>query len=107
MHKIMTIAALLGGVLLTPAPSRAEPGGELLERVKSIESRSHQARIAILREADACIQAARTREAYRACEEKEKEARQALREELKPQREALRAEVHARRAERETGNGRF
>ena len=47
------------------------------------ESYSHNKRISILQEADACIKNAKSKEAYRVCEKKEQEARSDLRKEMK------------------------
>ncbi|HES75760.1 MAG TPA: hypothetical protein ENO09_01990 [bacterium] len=96
--KHMTLLAI--SALMASGTGYASPPAErqnLFNEFKQIESRSHQARIAILQEAEICIQQAQNREAYRACEEKEKAGREALREELKPQREALKAKFHAAR----------
>lgn len=64
---------------------RDEHFGEL----RDLESESHQARIRILQQADACIKAAATPEAYRQCERQEQDARQSLRESMKSRREDL------------------
>lgn len=56
----------------------------LLARHKARESLSHRERIRILQEAEVCIQASQTLDAYRACEERERAARQALREQSQP-----------------------
>ncbi len=98
--NIKTMAILIGATLGLGSVSHAAPAAEnpaLFNAFKQIESRSHQARIAILQEAEICIQQAQNREAYRACEEKERAGREALREELKPQREALRAKLQIAR----------
>ena len=65
----------------------------MLDKLKAIESHSHHSRIRILREAEACIQAAKTPQAYRSCEQKEAQAREQLREELRPRHQALREEA--------------
>ncbi|MEW5837971.1 MAG: hypothetical protein AB1717_03970 [Pseudomonadota bacterium] len=88
---------LLSAGLTQAAPPPAHP--ELFAEFKRLESRSHQGRIAILQEAEICIQQAQNREQFRACEQKEKAGREALREELRPQREALRAKIQAIRQE--------
>jgi len=59
--------------------------------LKEMESDSHQARIQILQQADACIKAATSPDAYRQCEQKEKESRQALRESTQSKRANLMA----------------
>lgn len=83
--------------LISPAQAAlASPQNELFNQFKQLESLSHLGRIAILQEAEVCLQQAQSREAFRACEEKEKQARLALREELRPQRELLRAEMQSR-----------
>jgi hypothetical protein len=53
-----------------------------LEKAVNIESYSHQERIKILQEADACIHNAKTKEEFRACEEKEKQEREQLRQKV-------------------------
>jgi hypothetical protein len=80
------------------APATPQRGnGQHLNQAVQIESQSHQERIGILNRADACIKAAKTPQAYKACETQEKQERQALRDKLKPQKEALRAEVQQQR----------
>jgi hypothetical protein len=94
--SLAAITALAGAVFAAPAQAE-QP---LFEAYRDLESRSHQERIRILQEADACIRAAADREALRACEAKEREARQALRAEVEPKRQALRAEFKALRQTR-------
>jgi len=94
--KTRALTLLAASALLATGLAQATPANnDLFEQFKQIESRSHQGRIAILQEAEICIQHAQNREAFRACEEKEKAGRQALRAELKPQREALREQAKA------------
>jgi hypothetical protein len=98
--KTVLSTALIATTLIISSIASAAPAPTpemqaLFEQFKQIESRSHQGRIAILQEAEICIQQAQKREAFRACEEKEKAGRQALRAELKPQREALREQAKA------------
>ncbi len=98
--KTVLSTALIATTLIISSIASAAPAPTpemqaLFAQFKQIESRSHQGRIAILQEAEACIQQAQKREAFRACEEKEKAGRQALRAELKPQREALREQAKA------------
>ena len=64
---------------------------ENFSALRELESESHQARIQILQQADACIRAASTPEAYRQCEQKERSARLELRELMKTKRQALMA----------------
>jgi|GEM_PF-1827695 len=84
----------------------AAPAGEhptpMLDKLKAIESDSHRSRIRILEEADRCIEAADTAQAYRDCERKEKQAREHLREELRPRHQALRQEARQWRQSRQT-----
>lgn len=93
LAAVTTVAAAV-------AAAPAQPEQAPFEAYRDLESRSHQARIRILQEADACIRDAADREALRACETKERAARQALRAELKPKRHALRAEIKALRQAR-------
>lgn len=80
-----------------------EPAKEqLLDKARAIESHSHHGRIGILQQAEGCIQAAKTHQAYRQCEQKEKQAREQLREELRPQHQALRDEIRQFRETRQT-----
>ena len=65
---------------------------ELFQKRKSLEQRSHAGRIAILQEADRCITAAQTREAFKACEQKEQQARQQLRGQLRAEAAQVRAQ---------------
>ena len=85
----LMLCAMSGLTLTTPAIADSTP---MLDKLKALESHSHQGRIRILQEADQCIQAAQTGRAYRACEQQEKQARAQLRKEMRPQREALREE---------------
>jgi hypothetical protein len=59
----------------------ADPNQEVKKAV-DIESYSHQERIKILQEADTCIHNAKTKEEFRACEEKEKQEREQLRQKI-------------------------
>lgn len=59
---------------------------ENFSKLRDLESESHQGRIKTLQQAEACIQAATTAEAYRQCEQQERAARQALRETLQSKR---------------------
>jgi flagellar motility protein MotE (MotC chaperone) len=69
-------------VLLTVGSSVAFANQKGLEKTVDIESYSHQERIKILQEADVCIHNAKTKEEYRACEEKEKQEREQLRQKV-------------------------
>jgi len=94
--KTRALTLLAASAILAIGLAQAAPANNaLFEQFKQLESRSHQGRIAILQEAEICIQQAQNREAFRACEEKEKAGREALRTELKPQREALREQAKA------------
>lgn len=95
LSSALIVTTLIFSSIASAAPAPTPERQALFEQFKQIESRSHQGRIAILQEAEICIQQAQNREAYRACEEKEKAGRQALRAELKPQREALREQAKA------------
>jgi hypothetical protein len=64
-----------------PMPT-APNQGQNLQKVIDIESYSHQERIRILQEADQCIHNAKTKEEYRACEEKEKQEREQLKQKV-------------------------
>lgn len=74
---------------MPPIPQRGN--GQHLNQAVQIESQSHQERIGILNRADACIKAAKTPQAYKACEAQEKQERQVLRDKIRPQKEAMRA----------------
>jgi hypothetical protein len=65
---------------------------DLFLKRRSLEQRSHAGRIAILQEADRCISAAQTREAFKACEQKEQQARQQLRGQLRAEADQVRAQ---------------
>ncbi len=65
---------------------------ELFQKRRSLEQRSHAGRISILQEADRCITAAQTREAFKACEQKEQQARQQLRGQLRAEAAQVRAQ---------------
>jgi hypothetical protein len=95
LSTALIATTLIISSIASAAPAHTPEKQALFEEFKRIESRSHQGRIAILQEAEICIQQAQNREAFRACEEKEKAGRQALRAELKPQREALREQAKA------------
>jgi hypothetical protein len=66
---------------------------ENFSKLRDLESESHQCRIQILQQAEACIKAATTAQAYRQCEEQEQAARQALRENIRSGREDLVAQA--------------
>jgi len=95
LSSALIATALIISSIASAAPTPTPEMQALFAQFKQIESRSHQGRIAILQEAEICIQHAPNRETFRACEEKEKAGRQALRAELKPQREALREQAKA------------
>lgn len=61
--------------------------------LRDLESESHQARINILQQAEACIKAAATPEIYRRCEQQEQAARSGLRATMQSKRDALLAEA--------------
>lgn len=66
-----------------------EQARELFEKFRAVESWSHQKRIQILQSADACLQGAQTRAAFRACEEREGVERRAHLEEVRARKQAL------------------
>lgn len=59
---------------------------ENFSKLRDLESESHQGRIQILQQAEACIQVATTAQAYSQCEQQEQAARQALRESIQSRR---------------------
>jgi hypothetical protein len=63
---------------------------ELFEARRNLERRSHAARIAILREADSCVAAASTPQAFRSCERQEEQARQQFKASIQAEIQALR-----------------
>lgn len=65
---------------------------EMFNRHKTLESESHRARIQLLQEAEACIQASASPHAFRSCERHEREAREAIHNQHRARMEALRAE---------------
>lgn len=98
MNKILVSLILAAASSLAIAGEAQPPTWQqMFEQLKSIESRSHLGRIQILQEAEACIQAATTPEAYRTCEQKEAQARQQLKEELRPLHESLREQTKQHR----------
>ena len=71
----------------------------LFAEKKALESQSHKQRMAILDEAEKCIQAAKNGDEYRICEKKEQEAREKYAEQNKIKNEELRLksrELHDR-----------
>jgi len=62
----------------------------LFAEKKALESQSHKQRMAILDEAEKCIQGAKTGDEYRACEKKEQETREKYAEQNKVKNEELR-----------------
>lgn len=107
MHKTLSVLifASLSGLALANEPPQVGPQPEamrpMLDKMRSLESRSHHGRIKILQEAEGCIQAAQTPQAYRVCEQKEQAARDALRDNLQPQQQALRDEFQRMRRQRQ------
>lgn len=82
-----------------------EEGMALFQDFKSLESRSHQKRIEMLKKAEACIQAAETPLAYRECEQQEQAERQTMRESFKAERQQLRKRRMALREKRLAAQG--
>jgi len=64
---------------------------------KAIESYSHKERIRILQDAESCIQAARDRDQYRACEDREKQSREQVQAQVRARHDALRARAEGLR----------
>lgn len=98
IKSIVTGLTLISTLALPPLSSAADevPRAEardLFEQRRELESRSHLERIRILRDAEACIQAAMNLHDYRACERNEAEARRSLREQQKPRLETLRERI--------------
>lgn len=94
------VPLLVAGLVSLPVYAEAPAAGplaqkraELFQQIKAAESDSHQARVRILQDAEACIQAAGTPQEYRVCEQREQAARQAHRAAHEPQRQALRDEI--------------
>lgn len=82
----------------TPRHGRLEEVRErMLAEFKGIESASHQDRIRILQEADACIHGAANREQYRACEDRERSQREQSNAAARARREALRDKLEGMR----------
>lgn len=106
-NTVIPAAALVSLLAASLAQAVPPEGQTLFERFKATESKSHRERIRILDEAERCLQSARDRHAYRACERRENEARQSLREETRRERQAMRAELEARRAPRAADEARF
>ncbi|RMG54197.1 MAG: hypothetical protein D6717_10020 [Gammaproteobacteria bacterium] len=109
MRHIMPLLllTLLGTAQASAQPTEpADPRRQLFEERRALESISHRERIRILQQADACIQAADSIRAYRACEQEEKAARQALRQRLRPQVQELRARFRALMAGRPSPGNR-
>lgn len=107
MHKTLIGLMFFGlaGFALANDPPQAESQQAamrpMLDKMRSLESHSHHGRIKILQEAEGCIQAAQTPQAYRACEQKEQAARESLRENIRPQQQALRDEFQRMRQQRQ------
>jgi hypothetical protein len=70
---------------------RPEQRQEMFQALRDLERRSHAARIAILQEADRCIAAASTWNAFQSCERQEKQARERFKVEIRSEAEGLRA----------------
>ncbi|MGE5545940.1 MAG: hypothetical protein ACM33T_03515 [Solirubrobacterales bacterium] len=100
----MKLASTLGVALFAAAAANAADAAdgstraeirqhrqEAFEAAKAIEAESHQGRIQVLQEAQACIGAASTPSAYRACEQAEAAHRRAVLEKPRGERQALRA----------------
>lgn len=85
-------AGLVGSAIAADAPQgdKADMRQQMFDKMRSLESRSHQGRIQILKEAEGCIQGTKSPKAYRECERQEQAAREFLRGRLQPQQQALR-----------------
>lgn len=81
-------------------PDREAKMREALSGMKTIESSSHNERIAILREAEACVQSAQTMAAYKECEKTENDRRKSSNESAKSKREALKESLHGKGSSR-------
>lgn len=98
MKKIISTIAL-GVLAIIPQISFANQNGqieakkqEMMQKRVNIESEIHAGRIQILQSADTCIKSAKTREAYKTCEEQEKNARKQLHEKIKTENVQLKQE---------------
>ena len=87
----------MGGMGGAGEQQRQQFRQEMLEKRKSAEMASHQERIRILNEANNCVGAAKTPEAYKACEQKEKNDRQANREKDHAAKQQFREQMQQRR----------
>ena len=94
LSALMALASLsayaLPGDEGPAAGHRRQPGRELFGEFKAVESYSHLERIRILREAEACIQAATDRNQFRSCEQREAQAREQVRDQVKARHDVLR-----------------
>ena len=106
MNKFLISLILIG---LTGLASASEPSQssqrpqmrqQVLDKMRAMESHSHQGRIHILQQAEGCIQSAKTPQEYGSCERDERQARERLRDELQPQHQALRDELRQLRQDR-------
>jgi hypothetical protein len=106
MKSIITLLALgaLAAQTVMAEDRLPQPRGQFEEmrtrmfsEFKQIESTSHKERIAILQQAESCIQAATNRDQYRACEDREKVAREQSNERAKTGHQALKARMEQMR----------
>jgi hypothetical protein len=105
----MKTTPLLALLILAATTAYAEDGSEprrgrfeearsrMFAQLRDIESASHKDRIRILQEAESCIQGAADREAYRACEDRERAQREQSTATARNRREALRARLEGMR----------
>lgn len=98
MKTVIQTLVIMTLVAVTPAraiESRSDAefphdqARDLFEQFRTVERWSHQQRIHILQAADACIQTAQTRQAFRACEAREGAERRAHVEEVRARKRAL------------------
>lgn len=73
---------------------------QLFERMQTLEKESHQQRITILEQAQACINQAQNFREHRKCKEQEKLARQDFKKNHKLQKQALREDIRKLRRNR-------
>jgi hypothetical protein len=90
---VVAIAAPVAAESPQRPPHDPNRRAEIFQEVRLLESESHQERIRILQEAEACIRRAADFRAYRECEQAERQAREQLRSRLQAKRDALRDRI--------------
>ena len=78
---------------------------KMFEQRKAGEMASHQERIKILQQADACVRNAQTPQAYRACEDAERASRKTFKEQDRAKKEQFEAQMNQRREHRNQNRG--